>query len=200
MARPRVDAEPFLGALPAAFTRQQALDAGLSDELLERLTREEKLNRFAHGMYADERSGLLNFDLTEAHLRSPRATVCLTSALARHDLVDEIPARIDLAISRGDHRARISAPVQWHQYEPTTFEIGRTTIELGRGLSMGLYDAPRSIVDAFNPRMGIPREQAIEALRAWLRRRGSQPSTLMAIAKHWPHARARLLSVLQVLL
>ena len=115
MARPRVDAEPFLGALPAAFTRQQALDAGLSDELLERLTREEKLNRFAHGMYADERSGLLICDLTEAHLRSPWAIMCLTSALARHDLVDEIPARIDLAIPRGDHRARISAPVQWHQ-------------------------------------------------------------------------------------
>ena len=200
MAKPRVDATPLLSMLPAAFSRRQALDAGLSDDVLERLAREGELARFAHGLYVDERYGPLDLDVAEAHLRSPRATICLTSALARHDLIDEIPVRLDLAIPRGEHRARIAAPVQWHQYEPATFAIGRVSFEFGRGLTMGIYDAPRSIVDAFNPRIGLPREQAIEALRAWLRRRGSQPSTLLDIAQHWPHARAGLIDVLQVLL
>lgn len=200
MAKPRLDAAPMLGTLPAAFTRRQALNAGLSDDLLERLTSEGELIRFSHGLYADERSSLLDLDLAEAHLRSPRATLCLRSALARHDLIDEIPARHDLAIARGEHRARMSAPVQWHQYDPQTFDIGRTATEFGRGLQIGMYDAPRSIVDAFNPRLGLPREQAIEALRGWLTRKGSQPSTLLDLAQHWPHARAGLVDVLQVLL
>ncbi len=200
MAKPRVDAAPKLGALPAAFTRRRALAAGISDGLLERLARDGEITRISHGLYANERSGLLDHDLAEAHLRSPQATLCLTSALARHDLIDEIPALHDLAIPRGAHLARISAPVHWHKYDPATFDLGRDSIHLGRGLQMGMYDAPRSIVDAFNPRMGLPREQALEALRAWLKRKGSQPSTLLDMAQHWPHARAGLVDVLQVLL
>lgn len=200
MGKPRVDTTPLLGLLPAAFSRRQGLEQGLSDDLLERLTQDGDLIRFAHGLYADGRSGMLDLDLAEAHLRSPRATICLTSALARHDLIDEIPACLDLAIPRGEHRARMAAPVRWHQYEPATFEVGRTVIEFGRGLTMGLYDAPRSIIDAFNPRMGLPREQAIEALRVWLKRKGSHASTLLDVAQYWPHARAGLVEVLQVLL
>lgn len=200
MARPRLEAEALLCLLPAAFTRHQALAAGMSAALLERLTAEETLERFAHGLYVNERDALIDLDLAQARLRSPLATMCLTSALARHGLVDEIPSRHDLAVPRGAHLPTLSAPVWWHKYDPTTFKIGRQQEHLGRGLDIGIYSAERSIVDAFNPRLGLPREQAIEALRAWLRLKGSQPSSLLRIAKHWPHARSGLVSVLQVLL
>ena len=161
---------------------------------------EGRVERFAHGLLIDEQDGLVDLDLAEAHLRSPLATICLTSALSRHGLVDEIPARHDLAVPRGSHLPALRARVAWHKYDPSTFDIGRQTETLGRGLEIGIYDAERSIVDAFNPRLGLPRDRAIEALRAWLRRRGSQPSTLLRIAQHWPHARAGLVDVLQVLL
>ncbi|WP_326597916.1 hypothetical protein [Streptomyces sp. NBC_01803] len=41
---------------------------------------------------------------------------------------------------------------------------------------------------------------AVEALRAWLRRRGSRPATFMAMAKHFPQASAPLRKALEVLL
>lgn len=200
MARPRLETEAMLSALPAAFTRHQALAAGMSAALLERLTAEETLERFAHGLYVNQQDALIDLDLAQARLRSHLATMCLTSALARHGLVDEIPARHDLAVPRGAHLPTLSAGVWWHKYDPATFEIGRQQDHLGRGLDIGIYSAERSIVDAFNPRLGLPREQAIEALRAWLQLKGSQPSSLLGIAKHWPHARSGLVSVLQVLL
>ena len=125
MARPRLEAEALLSVLPAAFTRHQALDAGMSAALLERLTAEETLERFAHGMYVNERDALIDLDLAQARLRSPLATMCLTSALARHGLVDEIPVRHDLAVPRGAHLPTLSAGVWWHKYDPATFEIGR---------------------------------------------------------------------------
>lgn len=200
MARPRLEGEARLRELPAAFTRHEALTAGLSAAVLERLAGEGAVRRFAHGLYVDEEDGLTDLDLAEARLRSPRATICLTSALARHGLVDEIPSRHDVAVPRGAHLPALGARVWWHKYDPSTFEIGRQTETLGRDLEIGIYDAERSIVDAFNPRLGVPREQAVEALRAWLRRKGSQPSSLLSLAKNWPHARAGLVAALQVLL
>lgn len=200
MAKSRLESSSLLRALPVAFTREAALQAGISAALLERLAKEGEVKRLAHGLYLNADAELLNLDLAEARLRSSLTTICLTSALARHDLIDEIPARIDLALPRGKRLPYVHAPVQWHKYDPATFDVGRQTESLGRGLDIGIYDAPRTIVDAFNPRLGLPREQAIEALRNWLRRKGSQPSILLAIAEHWPHARAGLIEVLQVLL
>jgi hypothetical protein len=199
MSRPRLDSA-LLRALPVAFTREAALTAGVSAALLERLVKEGEVERFAHGLYLNADAGLLNVDLAEIRLRSPMATICLTSALARHDLIDLIPARIDVAVPRGKRLPAVTAPVQWHKYNPEHFDVGRVTEPLGRGLDIAIYSAQRSLVDAFNPRLGLPREQAIEALRTWLKRKGSQPTELLNIAEHWPHARAGLLDVLQVLL
>ena len=53
-------------------------------------------------------------DLIEARLAHERATICLTSALARHELTDEIPATIDLALPRGTRAPATSAPITWH--------------------------------------------------------------------------------------
>ncbi|MEI6374468.1 MAG: type IV toxin-antitoxin system AbiEi family antitoxin domain-containing protein [Actinomycetes bacterium] len=200
MARPRRQTDALLRALPAAFTRQEALASGMSAALLDRLTSEGSVERFAHGLYVNERDGPVDLDLAEVRLRSPLATICLTSALARHGLIDEIPARIDLAVPRGSHLPVLRPPAAWHKYDPDTFDIGRHTETFARGLLIGVYDAERSIVDAFNPRLGLPRGQAIEALRVWLRRTGTQPASLLRIAQHWPHARAGLIEVLQVLL
>ena len=60
--------------------------------------------------------------------RAPEATICLLSALARHDLTDVIPARQDIALPRDRWHPRLSAVVQWHIFEAATFDIGRTTV------------------------------------------------------------------------
>lgn len=199
MGRTRLATDDALSSLPTAFSRQDALAAGLTVAPLERLAREGAVRRIAHGLFVKADGDLVDLDLAEARLRAPHSTLCLTSALARHDLLDEIPAQHELALPLGAHLPSMGERVRWHKYDPATFEIGRGTATLTPGLDIGIFDAERSLVDAFNPRIGLPREQAVEALRAWLRRRGSQPASLLDIARHWPHARAGLLAVLQVL-
>jgi hypothetical protein len=120
-------------------------------------------------------------------------------ALARHELTDVIPPVHDIAIPRGTWQPVVSAPVQWHKFAPATFEVGRTTIKLDDTYSIGLYDAPRTIIDVFRLRHAAGPDIANEALRRWLRN-GGKPADLMRLTKSFPGANPALLHTLQVLL
>jgi len=126
--------------------------------------------------------------------------LCLASALARHDLTDQIPTRIDVALPRGTRPPKVSAPVRWHRFAPVTFDLGREVIALDGGYPLGVYASERSIVDAYRLRHLEGDELGREALKAWLRRRGSQPSRLLEVAAPFPKALTRLREDLRVLL
>jgi len=66
---------------------------------------------------------------------------------------------------------------------------------------MGIYDAERSICDAFRLQHLEGPDQAIEALKRWLRRRGTQPGALLRVAQRLgPSAEAPLRKALEILL
>ncbi len=46
----------------------------------------------------------------------------------------------------------LQEPITWHRFAPETFDLGRETVGLGEGTSMGIYGAERCIVDAFRLR------------------------------------------------
>lgn len=141
-----------------------------------------------------------DIDLIEIAGRRPLATLCLTSALAQHDLTDDIPAAYDIALPRGQRPIETATPVQWHAFDRRTFDIGRETLTLDEGTAIGLYDAKRSIIDAFRMRETEGYEAGNEALRRWLRRRESHPAELVAMAADFPKARAAIRHSLEVLL
>ncbi len=64
--------------------------------------------------------------------------------------------------------------------------------------TLGLYDAPRSIVDAYRLRHDVGPEVANEALRRWLRG-GGKPADLMRMTKDFRAARSAVLDALRVL-
>lgn len=80
------------------------------------------------------------------------ATLCLASALARHGLSDAIPAAPDVALPRGTRTPATEATVHWHHFATATFDLGRGPLTLDETTSIGLYSAPRSIIDAFKMR------------------------------------------------
>lgn len=139
-------------------------------------------------------------DLLDIARRASLATLCLTSALARHELTDEIPATIDVALPRGTYRPAVQAPVSWHLFGPGTFGIGRTTVPVDDETSIGLYDAPRCIIDAARLRHREGNELFYNALRRWLSRRGSSPAKLLAMARHFPRAERTLREAMEILL
>lgn len=187
--------------LPATFTYAQARRTGLSDRRLYRLRDAGLIEQIGRGLYQrvdDEPTA--DPDLTEIAHRAPHATLCLVTALARHDLTDIIPARIDIAMPRGHRHPRTQALVTWHSFAVDTFALGRDELTLDGDLRIGLYRAERCIVDAFRLRHQEGDDIAVEALRRWLRQPHTQPSALLAMARSFPKAEPALRAALQVLL
>jgi len=160
------------------------------------------LERIAPGTYA--RTGQVDDDtatLASIALRKPAATICLLSALDRHDLTDTISSRFDIAVPRGSRA--LSAPysrIHWHQFDTRTFSLGREQVEVVDGNFIGLYGAQRTITDAFRLRHLVGGDVANEALKRWLRRPGSHPSELLKMAANFPKALPQLRKSLEVLL
>ena len=74
----------------------------------------EQIGRGLYQWAGTEESGQ---NLLEIAYRTQRGTLCLSTALARHELTDVIPARIDIAIPRG------SRPMSLHERRDRTDSI-----------------------------------------------------------------------------
>jgi predicted transcriptional regulator of viral defense system len=185
--------------LPATFTSAEAEHYGVSRRRLRQMLDAGLVERIGHGLYRRTDEEPIDYDLVEVAVKARQATLCLLSALAQHELTDIIPSVHDVAVPRGAWQPIVSAPVHWHKFDPSTFEIGRDKMQLDKTHAIGLYDEPRSIVDAFRLRHDVGPEIANEALRRWLRR-GGQPADLMRMTKSFRAARPAVLHALQVLL
>ncbi|MFG1932226.1 type IV toxin-antitoxin system AbiEi family antitoxin domain-containing protein [Mycobacterium sp. NPDC048908] len=183
----------------SALTPRTAGQAGLSRIGLYRGARAGCLDRIARGVYLPAEAPAADWDQIEAATRRPDATICLTSALAYHDLTDAIPAALDVAIPRGSRTPASTGAIAWHQFDRGTFEIGRGRITIpGSDQTIWIYSPERSIADAFRLRGAVGYELARDALREWLRR-GGKPTQLMDVASRLPRAKSPVLQALEFL-
>lgn len=187
--------------LPVTFTYSQGRQSGLSKRQIYRLRDEGFIEVISRGLFRRTDTGdLADPDLLGIARRAPLATLCLTSALARHGLTDEIPSTIDVALPRGTYRPAVQAVVTWHLFHPDTFETGRMTVPVEGDTLIGLYNAPRCIIDAARLRHREGNELFYGALRRWLSQRGSSPAELLAMARQFPKAERPLREAMEILL
>jgi len=191
------DAE--IATLADTFSYAQARAAGLTKHRLYQLRDSGSIEQIERGLYRRADADIGNLDLIAVAARIPTSTLCLGTALARHGLSDVIPSLTDIAIPRGHRRPAAPSTIHWHFFHPDTFEIGRETIMLDH-LRIGLYSPERCIIDAFRMRGIEGHEQAYEALRRWLKIRGSQPGKLLAMAQQFPRAATPLRRAMEALL
>ena len=188
--------------LPPTFKRSDALEHGLSKRELYRLRDQGHIESIGSGLFRRADADLADVDLIEIASKAPSATLCLTTALARHGLSDAIPAALDVAIPRGARAKSTVAPVVWHHFDVATFHVGRTELELeleGQ-LRIGVYGAERCIIDAFRLRSLEGAELGREALRRWLRTPGTHPSSLLTLAASFPRTVRSLRHAMEILL
>lgn len=201
LQRPGALDQAKLAALPPIFSYAQARASGLSQRRIYWLRDHGLIERLAQGTYRRADVEIeADPDLVELAIRVPRATLCLASALARHELTDVIPRKIDAALPRGTRHPPTAAAVRWHAFDPGTFDIGRSTLQLTKTQRIGLFGPERSIIDAFRLRHDEGADLAHEALKRWLRRQESSPAQLMQMAGHFPKALPALRTALEILL
>jgi len=163
-----------MAELTATFTAAQARQAEISSRDLAYLVRDGQVFELSRGVYrhaaAPESAHL---DLLAVHRRGPHAVVCGESALALHELIDDIPDAVHIAVPRGARRPSISyPPVVVAQYAPATFGFGVEPFEAAAGETVRIYSAARSVVDAIRHRGRLGESLALSALGRYLRVHG----------------------------
>ncbi len=189
-----------LAALPDTFTYAQATAGGMTKHALYRLRDGGAIEAIARGIYRRTDGELADHGLIAIATAAPAATLCLSTALARHGLSDDIPAAPDIALPRGTRAPAVFAQARWHHFATDSFTLGRELLPVDSATSIGIYTPERSIIDAFRMRGREGHELGHEALRRWLRRRGSHPADLLELARHWPRAVRPLRTALEILL
>lgn len=193
-------AEAGLNRLPTTFEYRDAIAAGITKHRLYALRTAGLIEPIARGIYRKtDAEPIVDIDLLEIAKRAPRATLCLTTALAHHDLTDASPADIDVALPAHAHRPTVTAPVAWHMFDRATFDIGRHELPIEEGTVIGIYNPERCIVDAFRLRYREGDDLAYIALRRWLRRRGSSPSRLIAMTRSFPKTTTPISRALEII-
>jgi len=198
---PSASAEAVLpDALPDVFRYGDARGRGLTDRQLRQLRERGLIDVIGRGLYLRADAEPAEWDLVQLAMMAPSATLCLRWALARHGLIDDIPREIDVAIPRGQRAPALDAPIRWHRFDVSTYQIGRNELSLPNGLHLGIYSAERCIVDVFRLRHLEGRDLAHHALKTWLRRPGAQPASLLAMAAEFPRSVTSLRAALELLL
>jgi predicted transcriptional regulator of viral defense system len=182
------------------FTFTQARGAGLQVRDLQKLVTDRAIERVSRGRYRRTNAPDADLNLIEISTRAPLATICLTSALARYELIDAIPDKLDIALPRNLSHPKTTAAVRWHSFDARTFSIERRRESIpGTDLGIGIYSPERCIIDAFRLRGYVGYEIAHEALLSWLRQRGARPAKLVKLARQLPRAEAPLRTALEYL-
>ena len=189
--------QELLAALPATFRYSDALER-ISERQLRNLIAHGEIEVISRGLYR-KADAIGDDDLLEIAAKSQAATLCLRSALARHNLIDDIPAEYDIAIPRGSWAPHTNAPVRWRHFDQGTFDVGRDQLALEEDHSIGIYSAERSIIDAFRFRHLDGADLANDALKRWLRQ-GGQPSELLKLSRSFPRSANAIRKTLEILL
>lgn len=116
--------------------------------------------------------------------RAPRAIVCCISAAVIHDLTDELPTSVQIAVPKRSHTPEIAyPPVTVFRFEEATFELGLTAFEAGPGERVRAYDAARTVVDLMRFRRRLGEPIAHTALHRYLAAPHSKPALLLDYAE-----------------
>ena len=131
--------------------------------------------KIGHGLYV---SAVLSpgphHSLLEVARQSPRAVICLLSALRFHELTTETPSEVWIALPR-NHRAPRSEGVRIKavRLSGAGFTEGVEEHHIG-GVPLKVYSVAKTVADCFKFRNQIGTNVALEALRdAWRSRKAT---------------------------
>jgi hypothetical protein len=171
--------------LPSTFTTAQARRAGVQFRDLYRARDEQLVVELSRGVFRRVDAPAPSYpDLLAVAHRSPRAVVCLLSAGSIHDLTDEVPAAVQIAVPRRTWPPKISLPpVEVFSFDAATFDLGLDAVEAAPGEMVRVYSAVRTVVDLMRLRGRIGESVAQIALRRYVTSPGAEVGELVELAR-----------------
>lgn len=165
--------------------RTRDLEAlGVPRVALQRAVDRGQIIRRSRGIYVNpDHAATQHTDLAEVSARSPKAIVCLVSALEYHDLTTQIPHAVWIMIQKSAHRPTIGSPalrVVRASGLALTAGVEKHTIE---GVAVRMTTPAKTVADCFRYRDAVGTDVAIEALRDCLRKRKATPANIFEMAK-----------------
>ena len=153
--------------------------AGITGATIGRMREDGDVIRLGRGLYQLPDAPLdVNHSLAEAAKRVPKGVICLTSALAFHELTDQLPRSVWLAIGKNDW-----SPTD----DETSLRIVRFTDRLLQedvetasieGVPVKVFGVAKTIADCFRHRRPVGQSVALEGLQEALRQRKATPAEI----------------------
>jgi len=146
---------------------------GLSRMQIRELVDQGLLQKTQRGLYTATDFPIdAQASLAEVAARSPRAVICLLSALRFHELTTENPSDVYVMLPVGSQRPRMTHPrleVFWSS--PATYEAGIEEHVIS-GVTVKITNPAKTVVDCFKYRSKVGINVAVEALRdAWWKKK-----------------------------
>jgi len=173
-----------LSGSPSTFTTATALARGVHPRELYGWRDAGEIIELSRGVFRLADAPAASYpDLLAVAYRVPRAIVCCVSAAVVHDLTDELPAMVQVAVSKRSHVPRIDhPPTKVFRFDETTFELGLGDVEAAPGEMVRVYDAARTVVDLMRLRHRLGEPLAHAALFRYLSGPGARPPLLLEYA------------------
>lgn len=160
-------------------------NVGITAATVGRMERDGEIVRLARGLYQLADVPLdARHSLAELAKRVPRGVICLTSALAFHELTDQLPRKIWLAIGQKDWAPRADGPpIRIVRFTPGLLADGVETHVI-EGVPVKVFGVAKTVADCFRHRRSVGLSVALEGLQEALRQR---KTTAGEIARHAEH-------------
>jgi predicted transcriptional regulator of viral defense system len=121
--------------------------------------------------------------LVEVCLAMPKAVICLSSALAFHELTTFVPTTITYAIPRADKPIKLSyPPTESYYFSQTQYKSG-IEHRVTKAGDIRVYGIEKTICDCFRFRNRLGEDIAMEGLKTYFRRRDWNLNKLMKFAE-----------------
>ena len=160
--------------------RQQGIDR----RHLYALAEEGSVERVAQGLYRSTDVELCPADdLAEAAIAVPRGVICLVSALVYHDLTDENPSWVHMAIENKRWAPHvITPPVKAYYFSGEAFSAGIEEVQLD-GVPVRVYNVEKTLADCLKYRHKLAPGVPQAALRDYVRRHKLRADQLLHYAR-----------------
>ena len=157
-------------------------DAGITAATISRMVEDGDVVRLARGLYQLPDAPLdANHTLAEAAKCVPKGVVCLVSALAIHELTDQLPRAVWMAIGKKDWAPKDGRP-PIHIVRFTDALLSDDVIKVQiEGVPVKIFGVAKTIADCFRHRRTVGQSVALEGLQEALRQRKATPAE---IARH----------------